>query len=96
MEESENIVIGIPEQGGDALNVRLKKDNVDLTIGGCSYGRVQMMVYGSGEADLIAMIDIVKMDPTEAPDDREPYLVVAWDPNNPEVRVERVIDAFYE
>lgn len=73
----ENIDIGYPEQGGDTVNVRLKKAEVDLAVGGTSYDAIQILVYHDDE--VVATLEVKKMDPKEAPDVEEPYLVSIYD-----------------
>lgn len=73
----ENINIGYPEQGGDAVDIGLVQTGVHLCVGGTSYGSLQIMVY-DGE-NLIAAVDIKKMDAEEAPGAKEPYLVSIYD-----------------
>lgn len=93
-EETEHLIIAYPEQGGDAVNVRLKEADVDLAVGGTSYDAVQIMVYHDGE--VVATLDIKKMDPEEAPDVEEPYLVSIYDGSpgvNPDDEV--VVNARY-
>ena len=75
--EYENVIIAFPEQGGDVVNVRLKEAKVDLAVGGTSYGSIQVLVYHDDE--VVATLEVKKMDPEEAPDVEEPYLVSIYD-----------------
>ncbi len=73
----EKIEVGYPEQGGDAVNVRLIKEKVDLAVGGCASGAIQILIYG--EDGVVASVEIKKMDKEEAPDVEQPYLVSIYD-----------------
>jgi len=91
--ETPNLVTGIPEQGGDALSIRLKGTSVDITVGGSPSEVLELHIYRDGE--LIATMNIQEMEKKEAPDAVRPYLVHVWDAADSTEWVERVVDGYY-